>query len=80
MIFYYSGKVSETLRQGISSFGNPLVWWLGIPAFVYIVYRVFTKKDRIALFIGVGYLAELLYDYFSSSYFEDMYRKYKSKH
>ena len=59
-IFYYTRVVSGTIREGINSFGNPLVWWLGIPAFVYIIYRVFTKKDRAALFIGVGYLAELL--------------------
>jgi len=59
-IFYYSGTISETLRQGISSFGNPLVWWLGIPAFVYIVYRMLFRKDRKSMFLCVGYLAELL--------------------
>jgi hypothetical protein len=59
-IFYYSGYITETLRQGISAFGNPLVWWVGIPAFVYVTYRFICKKDRMAFFIGIGYLAELL--------------------
>jgi dolichyl-phosphate-mannose--protein O-mannosyl transferase len=59
-IFYYSSSISNTLKQGISSFGNPLVWWLGIPAFIYIAYRFLFKKDRKAMFLTVGYLAELL--------------------
>lgn len=59
-IFYYSGIISDTTREGISAFGNPLVWWIGIPAFVYMVYLVFKKKDRIALFICIAYLAQYL--------------------
>lgn len=62
-IFYYSGRVgkySDGLAEGISSFGNPLVWWLGIAAFIYVCYRLFSKKDRFAWFFFVGYLAQLL--------------------
>lgn len=59
-IFYYSGIISDTTREGISAFGNPLVWWIGIPAFVYMIYLVFKKKDRIALFICIAYLAQYL--------------------
>ena len=59
-IFYYSGILGDTARQGISAFGNPLVWWVGIPAFVYMVYLVFKKKDRTALFICIAYLAQYL--------------------
>lgn len=59
-IFYYSGIISDTAREGISAFGNPLVWWVGIPAFVYMLYLVFRKKDRIALFLCIAYLAQYL--------------------
>lgn len=62
-IFYYSGiigDISENIRQGISAFGNPLVWWVGIPAFVYMLYLVFRKKDRNALFLCIAYLAQYL--------------------
>lgn len=43
-IWYYSRIVTGTagnggLREGISAFGNPLVWWAGIPAALYILYR-----------------------------------------
>lgn len=59
-IFYYSGRISDTLSQGISAFGNPLVWWAGIPAFFYILYVACRKKDRTAALLCVGYLAQYL--------------------
>ncbi len=59
-VWYYSGKPGETLREGICAFGNPLVWWIGIPAFLFILYLVIKKKDKIAAFLTVGYLAQYL--------------------
>lgn len=57
-IWYYSGVVSDTVREGISAFGNPLVWWAGIPAFIFMLYRIIFKKDRKAAFLSVGYLSQ----------------------
>lgn len=79
-IWYFSGIVSDTVREGISAFGNPLVWWSGIPAFLYILYLTTIKKDRYAAFLTVGYLAQYLpwffvtritfiYHYFPSVFF-----------
>ncbi len=59
-IWYYSGTVSETVKEGISSFGNPAVWWVGIVAFIYIVYLAVFKKDKTALFLVISYLAQLV--------------------
>jgi hypothetical protein len=59
-IWYYSGILDDTLREGISAFGNPLVWWLGIPAFIYIIFIAIKKKDKKAAFLIIGYLAEYL--------------------
>lgn len=44
-IWYYSRIVTGSaghggLREGISAFGNPLVWWTGIPAVFYLLYRI----------------------------------------
>ena len=55
-VWYYSGADGE----GISAFGNPLVWWTGIPAFFYTLYLAVTKKDKTAVFLTIGYLAQLL--------------------
>lgn len=57
-IWYYSGVVSDTVREGISAFGNPLVWWAGIPAFAFMLYRIFGRRDRKAAFLCVGYLSQ----------------------
>lgn len=59
-IWYYSGTVTETVKEGISAFGNPLVWWMGIPAFFYMVYLTLRKRDKKAGFLAVAYLAQYL--------------------
>lgn len=59
-IWYYSGELESGLKEGISSFGNPLVWWLGIPAFFYMVYRIFRDRDKNSLFLVIAYLAQLV--------------------
>ncbi len=57
-IWYYSGHVSDTVAEGISAFGNPLVWWIGIPAFLYMIYLSFKEKDKSAIFLAISYLAQ----------------------
>lgn len=59
-IFYYSRQVTDTVSEGISAFGNPLVWFAGIPAVVYMFYLLFKKRDKNALFLLVGYFAQYL--------------------
>lgn len=59
-VWYYSRQVSDTVSEGISAFGNPLVWWVGIPAAVYMIYLVWKKKDRKAVFLVLAYLAQYL--------------------
>ena len=59
-IWYFSGHVSDTVSEGISSFGNPAVWWAGIVAFFYLLQRTIRKKDKKALFIVIAYLSQYL--------------------
>ena len=59
-IFYYSNNLGDNMRQGISSFGNPLVWWAGIPAFLYTLYIALKEKKKTAGFLCVAYLAQYL--------------------
>lgn len=56
-IWYYSGTIGN-LREGISAFGNPLVWWAGIPAAFYMLYLLWKEKDRKAGFLLIGYLSQ----------------------
>lgn len=59
-MLYYLEDVGDTLKAGISAMGNPLVWWMGIPAFLYMLYLTFIKKNRASLFLAVGYLAQYM--------------------
>ena len=34
-IWYFSNTLDNGLKQGISAFGNPAVWWVGIAAVAY---------------------------------------------
>lgn len=46
--------------MSIASFGNPFIWWLGIGAFVYCIYKLFKDKSYSALFLVIGYLSQYL--------------------
>lgn len=57
-MFYYSNSVAGDLKEGISAFGNPLVWWAGIPAFVCMLYRSIRYSDKKAIFLVFAYLVQ----------------------
>lgn len=59
-ILFYSGQPAEGLYEGISSFGNPLVWWGGFIAFVYMVYRYFIYNDKTSGYLSIAYLSQYL--------------------
>lgn len=42
--------VSEGISQGISSFGNPLVWWLTIPVISGLIFLCVKKKGNAEIF------------------------------
>lgn len=59
-IWYYSGEVSKTVAEGISAFGNPAIWWIGIPAFFYMAYLTVKRRDKLGVFLIIGYMAQYL--------------------
>ena len=78
-ILYVNG-ISGNARATFGAFGNPVVWWGGFVAMIIMAVRVFTHRDGKALFILIGYLAQLLpwiavtrivfaYHYFPSTLF-----------
>lgn len=80
-ILYYVGYSEDgSSKAAISAFGNPAVWWAGILAMLAMVYHAFARKDGRALFILLGFAAQLLpwvfitrltfiYHYFPSTIF-----------
>ena len=64
-IWYYTRILtgepgSGGLRENISAFGNPAVWWVGIPAGVYMFWRAIARRDGTAAFLLTGYAAQYL--------------------
>jgi Gpi18-like mannosyltransferase/predicted membrane-bound dolichyl-phosphate-mannose-protein mannosyltransferase len=59
-MWMYVNYVSDGVRQGISSFGNPAVWWMGVAAVVYALASLFKKKDAVPLFLLMAYAAQYL--------------------
>jgi len=57
---YYVANVGGIARQGVYAMGNPLVWWVGIPAFFYTLYSTIKRKAKAPAFLCVGYLAQYL--------------------
>ena len=51
-IWYYSGYVTDAVKEGISAFGNPVVWWIGILAFIYILYLLIRNNAFLCSLTG----------------------------
>ncbi len=80
ILYYRSYNAAGTAKSAISSFGNPVIWWGGLLAIVAMVHRLVSRRDGKALFILLGYAAQLLpwviisrivfvYHYFPSTLF-----------
>jgi dolichyl-phosphate-mannose--protein O-mannosyl transferase len=59
-VFMHINTVSETVKQGISSFGNPAVWWFGIFATCYAIFSLTKKLNRDVIFILVAYAVQYI--------------------
>lgn len=59
-VWYYSGILEGTMREGISAFGNPLVWWVGIAAFIHNIYIMSKKCCKRSFFLVIAYLSMLV--------------------
>jgi len=57
-MLYYAETIENGITANISAFGNPMIWWGGLCAFFYIMYRALKKSDRIASFISVAALVQ----------------------
>jgi len=55
-MLFFDYLPAEGMTQNISTFGNPLVWWGGLPALAYTLYRAI-RKNFDAIFLMIGYLS-----------------------
>lgn len=50
----------EKTVSNIVAIGNPVIWWVSIPFIIFVIFRWLREKDRIARFIAVAYLLQLI--------------------
>lgn len=59
-ILYYLNSFRDGTRSSFGAWVNPILCWGGLLAIFCMVYQSIFRKDRTALFILIGYLAQLL--------------------
>ena len=79
-LLYVFDMVTTTNSSSISCFGNPAIWWFGIPSMCFMLYLWTHKKDKRAAFLCISYFVQFIpwmfihrvvfiYHYFPSSLF-----------
>ena len=75
--FYSASGLQYTQSAGVVSFGNPLIWWTGIPCLVFAFIFAYRKSDRKMALVFAAFLfqygpwifitrATFIYHYFSA--------------
>lgn len=59
-IFYFAYTISKNVRQGISSFGNPVVWWGGLLSLFWCINKFYKKHDKTILFLLIAFFAQFV--------------------
>ena len=59
-VFLYSKTIAEGIVAGISTFGNPAVWWTAIVAFFYSIHALSKRFDRRLVFLIAAFLSQFL--------------------
>lgn len=59
LLAYYE-TFGNSFHGAITIMGNPILWWSGILAFFYSIFRGIRNKDRVVLFMVIGLLSQLL--------------------
>ncbi len=56
-VWYYSNEVDEYHHGTITGIGNIAIWWLGIIASIYLIYRLIRRKDIASLTILIAIIS-----------------------
>lgn len=59
-LLYANDAVNATDVSAVSCLGNPAIWWIGTLCLPYVLYRSLAKKDKLAGFLCIAYLAQYI--------------------
>ncbi len=57
-VFYYAQNFPDGLKSGISTMGNPAVWWFGLVALIICIFKF--RKDKTMQFLLVAFASQYL--------------------
>ena len=55
-LWYYSGNVAADRVSSITLHSNPFIWWTGIIAMIYVLYRAFVERGKNEIFLVIAIL------------------------
>ena len=59
-VWFYQGNFAKGTAASIYDAGNLVIWWLGVPAMVFVAYQAFQRRSLALALILVGFLCQWL--------------------
>lgn len=57
-VWFYQGGFADATAASIYDAGNLVIWWLGIPAMVFVAYQAFRRRSLALALLVIGFLAQ----------------------
>ena len=57
-VWFYQGSYAENTAASIYDAGNLVIWWLGIPAMVFVAFQAYRRRSLSLALILVAFLAQ----------------------
>jgi hypothetical protein len=57
-VWFYQGSYAEGTAAAIYDAGNMVIWWMGIPAMLFVAYQAFRRRSLALALILVAFLAQ----------------------
>ncbi len=57
-VWFYQGSYAEDTAAAIYDAGNMVIWWLGIPAMIFVAFQAFKRRSLALALILIAFLAQ----------------------
>ena len=57
-VWFYQGGFANSTAASIYDAGNVVLWWVGIPAMVFVAYQAFKRRSLALALILIGFLCQ----------------------
>ena len=57
-VWFYQGGFDDGTSAAIYDAGNLVIWWLGVPAMLFVAYQAFRRRSLALALIAIGFAAQ----------------------